>query len=258
MMRMAVASFAGDYVPGDYGSASQAKERKVKSSHDETSIERYATADGKGYLIEGGNIGAKKENLKLMKEGTLLHLYKTLYDEDGDPLVSHYKWQVPFDFDPISATGIINAKGEFSIYLNKPPTGGLDPNVAHEVTKINLLALSSSDSETLELKMKQNKDYILIEITPGQSAEEVTFTIKNNVLGLICKREVIGVDEEGEYKETLTEERTIKLPFPVPLASFFLETRAATEDLPAGYTLKVAKPTTKPDQQNVELAIVEK
>eukprot|EP01097_Dermamoeba_algensis_P003704 TRINITY_DN2536_c0_g1_i3.p1 TRINITY_DN2536_c0_g1~~TRINITY_DN2536_c0_g1_i3.p1 ORF type:complete len:483 (+),score=158.04 TRINITY_DN2536_c0_g1_i3:3167-4615(+) len=247
-MRMTVVSLAGAFVPGDYGEG-RTKDRKVHSSRDEFSIERYATPDGKGYLIEGGDVAAKKENLKLMKEGTFLHLYRTLHDEDGEAVVSHFRWQIPFDFDPITCTGLLKPNGHFFISLRRPTT--LDPNVPHEVTRFRTSAKADAEDEILDLKMKQNNTHILIDITPGTISEDVQVTIQNNILGLNCEREVTGEDEEGEYKQKLTEERSVKLPFPVGLSSFSLEPKEDNT-----FILKIAKPQTKPDQQNVEIPVL--
>jgi len=95
---------------------------KVNVERFHHSFNSFETPDKKGYLIPCGNLNtADKKQLKLFKEGKQLHFVKTV-EHEGEQFISDYRYDIPYDFDPISVTCNFNPfTSDIFLYLAKPP-----------------------------------------------------------------------------------------------------------------------------------------
>jgi uncharacterized protein YkwD len=249
-MRMVAAALAGNFVEGDE-EARKKREIKVNYEREQLSFSRFETPDKKGYLIPVGKLQAKLENLKLFKEARILHIERTLHTPEGEPLVSDYRYDIPYEFDPISVTAKLNpVTDELSIYLAKPE-GALDPNKEVEITSFAMGPNLSRPNEKMDMKSSQSADFVEFKCFSSTSKEEITVLLQGQAMILLAKRHVLAQDEQGEYTNVVTSKRSVKLPFPVSLSAFQLQ-RQGDE----GFTIKIMKPTSSiPPDAKVEIPI---
>jgi len=159
-------------------------------------------------------------------------------------LVSDYRYEVPYDFDPISVTGKLHPlTDELFIYLAKP-IGSLDPDKEELITTFTMLPNKSRPNEKMEIKNAQSPDFVLFTCTSSTCKEEISIFLKGKVLIILAKRFVETEEDDEVVSNVLTNKRSINLPFPVTLSAFNLERNG--ED---GFTIKIMKPTStvKPD-----------
>jgi hypothetical protein len=249
-LRMVDIALAGNYIEGDVEPVK--REIKVKTEKETLNFDRFETKDKSGYLIPVGNMFVGLNGLKLFKEGQILHVERTIVNEDNEALTSHFRFDVPFDFEPITVLARQNLNQELFLYIAKP-AGTPDPNQEIVITNFTLPPDPSRPNDKMDLKIQENQDFFLFSATPGKNKEEITIKLKGKSLTFDCKRTVIGVDEEGEFEKVVTAQRTINLPVPVPLRAFNLVSQGKD-----GFQLKITKPTssTKPGE-TVEIPIQE-
>jgi hypothetical protein len=250
---MCACALAGNYVEGDEEERAK-REVKVNYERETLKFDHFETPDKKGYLIPAGPMKCEIQQLKLFKEGKMLHVQKTIPSEEKneDPLVSDYRYNVPYDFDPIS----VSAKrhpltDELFIYLSKP-IGTLDPNKEEKITEFTMGPLASSPHDKMDMKNAQTADYILFNCFTSKCKEDVTILLKGKAMIIATQRYVVGEDEESEFTKTISAKRTVNLPFPVSLSAFSL-----VKDGNEGFSIKILKPTStvSPDAQ-VEVPIL--
>jgi hypothetical protein len=236
-MTMCAAALAGNYVEGD---EEQRAKREVKVNYEKVtdSFDKYETPDKKGYLIPAGNLKAKPQQLKLFKEGRQLHVVKIVPNEDGDPLTSDYRWDIPYDFEPISVTSKIHPlTDELFLYLAKP-IGSLDPEQEVKITSFTIGPNPKRSNNKMDMKSNQNADAVLFQCFSSTCREDITVFLKGKSLILTAKRYEVGQDEEGEFTNITTSKRTVNLPFPVTMSAFSL-VKGEEE-----FTIKILKPTS--------------
>jgi len=236
-MTMCCACLAANYVEGD---EEQRAKREVKVNYEKVteSFDKYETADKKGYMIPAGNLKAKPTQLKLHKEGRQLHVTKTIPNDDGDPLTSDYRWDIPYDFEPISVTAKIHPlTDELFLYLSKP-IGTLDPNQEVQITSFTIGPNPKRPNNKMDMKNTQNNDSVLFQCFSSTCREDITVFLKGKALIIAAKRYEVGQDEEGEFTNVTTSKKTVNLPFPVTLAAFSL-VKGEEE-----FTIKILKPTS--------------
>jgi len=249
-IRMVACALAGNFVEGD-AEARAKREIKVNVEKETLRFDRFETPDKQGYLIPVGQLQAKLDKLKLFKEGRQLHIERTIMSSDGDPLVSDFRYDVPYDFDPISVTGKLHPlTDEFFLYMAKP-AGSLDPNKEEHITTFTMEPNASSPHEKMDMKNAQAPDYIEFICSTSKSKEEITILLKGKTMILIAKRFVVQQDEEGEFTNVVTSKRSVNLPFPVTLSAFSLHQKGNE-----GFSIRIMKPTSsvKPDEK-VEIPI---
>jgi len=249
-MRMVAAALAGNFVEGD-DEARKKREIKVNIEREQLSFNRFETPDKKGYLIPVGKLQAKLENLKLFKEAKILHIERTLFTPDNEPLVSDYRYDIPYEYDPISVTAKHNPiSDELYLHLAKPE-GALDPTKEINITTFTMGPNLSRPNDKMDMKSSQNADFVQFQCLTSTSKEEITVLLQGQLMTLLAKREVIAQDEQGEYTTVATSKKAVKLPFPVSLSAFQLE-RKGDE----GFTIKIMKPTSSiPPDAKIEIPI---
>jgi len=238
-MLMVACALAGNYVEGDEEARAK-REVKVNVERDTQSFDRFETEDKKGYLIPCGNLNnAQHKQLKLFKEGKQLHFVKTV-DEEGDQLISDYRYDIPYDFEPISVTCKFHPlTSEVFLYLAKPP-GTLAADKEYPLTSFTMPANLKRPNNKMEMKSSQTPDYVLVQCISSTSKEEVTIILKGKQLIIISKRTEVVVDEEGEGTKIVSSTKTITLPFPVTSLDKFSLVSQGDE----GFSVKVARPTS--------------
>jgi len=249
-IRMVACALAGNFVEGDEA-ARQKREVKVNIERETLKFDRFETADKSGYLIPVGNLGVDVNNLKLFKEGRQLHIEKTVMTSDNEPLVSDYRYDVPYDFEPILVTSKLHPlTNELFLYLAKP-AGSLDPNKEEVITSFTMGPNLKRPNEKMEMTNSQTPDYIQFNCKSSTSKEEITIMLKGKVMIILAKRFVIQQDEQGEFENVITSKRSVNIPFPVTLGQFNL-----VREGDDGFSIKILKPTSSvaPDQK-VEIPI---
>src|SRR5690348_6102986 len=115
-------------------------------------------------MIPAGNLKCKLDNLKLFKEANILHIVKSMPNPDekeGPPLVSDYRWTVPYDFEAISVVAKMHPlSDEVFLYLAKP-IGSLDPDREIEVTSFTIGPNLKSPHSKMDMKNSVTQDYVL-------------------------------------------------------------------------------------------------
>jgi len=249
-MLMVACALAGNYVEGDEEARAK-REVKVNVERDTQNFNRFETPDKKGYLIPCGNLNnAQYKQLKLFKEGKQLHFVKTVEDE-GEQLISDYRYDIPYDFEPISVTCKFHPlTSEVFLYLAKPP-GTLDPDKEYEVTSFTMPANLKRPNNKMEMKNTQSTDHVIFQCISSTSKEDITILLKGKQLIIVSKRYEVIVDEEGEATNVVSSKKTVTLPFPVSLDKFSLVSQGDE-----GFSVKIAKPTSSvaPDAK-VEIPI---
>jgi len=189
--------------------------------------------------------------LKLFKEAKILHIERTLFTPDNEPLVSDYRYDIPYEFDPISVTAKLNPiTDELYLHLAKPE-GALDPTKEITITTFSMGPNLSRPNDKMEMKSSQNADFVQFQCFSSTSKEEITVLLQGQQMTLLAKREVVAQDEQGEYTTIATSKKAVKLPFPVSLSAFQLE-RKGDE----GFSIKIMKPTSSiPPDAKIEIPI---
>lgn len=251
-LKMCVVALAGNYLEGAEPERVP-REIKINTEKEDLSFDRFLTKDKSGYLVPVGKFYTTLDKIKVFKEGKSIHIERTVMTDDGEPLTSHFRYLVPFDFDPITVLAKFNElNNDMSFYITKP-AGALDPEKEVTLATYELGPTKGAKNEKMDFVSSETDDYWLFEGKSSSSTEVLTIKLKGKALTFITDRTVIGVDEEGEYETTATSKKTISLPFQVPLGSFSLSPNGKL-----GFTLKVLKPTSKvsPDAQ-VEIPVTE-
>jgi len=166
-------------------------------------------------------------------------------------LVSDFRYDVPYDFEPISVTAKLHPlTDELFLYLAKP-AGSLDPNKEETITTFTMGPNPKSSFEKMDMKNAATPDYIEFVCSTSTSKEEITILLKGKTMILLAKRFVIQQDEEGEFTNVVTSKRSVNLPFPVTLSAFSLNKKGDE-----GFSIRIMKPTSsvKPDEK-VEIPI---
>jgi hypothetical protein len=249
-IRMVACALAGNFVEGDEA-ARQKREVKVNYEKEALKFDRFETPDKAGYMIPVGSLQTTVDKLKLFKEGRQLHIQKTVMSADNEPLVSDYRYDVPYDFEPISVTAKLHPlSDELFLYLEKP-AGSLDPNKEEKITEFTMAANLKSKFEKMDMKNTQNDEAILFTCLSSTCKEDIQVLLKGKTMILVAKRYVVQQDEEGEFENILTSKRSVNLPFPVTRAAFNL-----TRDGNEGFSIKILRPTSSvaPDAK-VEIPI---
>jgi len=241
-MTVCACALAGNYVEGD---EEQRAKREIQVNREErkAKFDDFETEDKKGYLINAGNLKCEHINLKLFKEANVLHIVKTMPnpdEKDGPPLVSDYRWTVPYDFEPISVLSKMHPlSNEVFLYLSKP-LGSLDPDKEIEVTSFTMGPNLKRPNNKMDMKNSMTQDYVLFQCFSSTCKEDVSVCLKGKTLIIGTKRYEVGQDDEGEFTNISNAKKSVNLPFPVTLSAFSL-----TSQGDEGFTIKILKPTTK-------------
>jgi uncharacterized protein YkwD len=249
-IRMVACALAGNFVEGD-ADARAKREVKVNYEKETLKFDRFETADKKGYLIPVGNLNVDLEALKLFKEGKQLHITKTVKSSDGEDLVSDYRYEVPYDFEPILVTAKLHPlTNELFLYLAKP-AGALDPNKEEVITSFTMGPNLKRTNDKMEMKNAQTPEYILFQCFASTCKEEISIMLKGKVMIILAKRFVLQQDEQGEYENVITSKRSVNIPFPVTLGQFNL-----LREGDDGFSIKIFRPTSSVSaDQKVEIPI---
>jgi len=240
-LRMCVVALAGNYLEGEEPEKVP-REIKYLNETENLSFERFLKKDNSGYLIPCDKLYTDIEKVKMFKEGKTVHIERTIVNEDNQELVSHFRWNVPFDFEPITVIAKFNSLNTDMNFFITKPLGTIDPNTEVKLTSYILGPTKGRANDKMDFKNSDVGDYWLFQCTSSSCKEELTIKLKGKTLTFENQRTIIAVDEEGEYETVSTSTRTINLPYQVPIAAFSLDGQGLE-----GFTLKVTKPTSNTD-----------
>jgi len=251
MGKMVAVAFAGNYVEGEDTGDKAPRVLKVNQIKEQVSFDSLETKDKKGYLVHVGKMFAQKDKLKLFKEGRILNLEKIVVADDGEPRVSNYRTDVPFDFEPVTVIAKLADDTSFHIFIPKP-AGSLNPNEVVVITQFSMGPIASKPNDKMTLAMEELPENYAFRCGASSCKEDITLKIQGKVLMFEAKRYVKGVDDQGEFEKVVTSTRKVSLPIPVGLSAFRIERDAD------GFSVKVIKPTSSVDPNaKIELPIQE-
>jgi len=183
----------------------------------------------------------------------MLHIVKTMPSDEKDaaPLVSDYRWTVPYDFEAISVVAKMHPlSNEVNLYLSKP-IGTLDPDREIEITSFTMGPNLKRPNNKMDMKNSQTQEFVLFQCFASTCKEDVVVSLKGKTLIITTKRYEVGQDEEGDFTNITSAKKSVNLPFPVTLSAFSL-----TSQGDEGFTIKILRPTVKVESKDpIEIPI---
>jgi len=93
-------------------------------------------------------------------------------------MVSHFRYNVPFDFDPITVIAKFNSlNSDLSFFLTKP-AGALDPNKEVVLTTYSLGPTKGRKNDKMDFKATENTELWQFNCTSSSCLEDLTIKLK--------------------------------------------------------------------------------
>lgn len=191
--RICVATLTSDY---------RDRDGEAKEAPSTPNVSLIKEEDGH-VTINGGATPGDKSRYRLVKKGKRLTLTSSEVNRS---------WDLPFDFHKDSVIARIDNTGHLLIEISK----GADTPVDTEallVAPAFTIGGSAGAGEKIQLAVRQDSDFIYVDICPSKFDEEVFVRTRGNAVEIESKHTEIEQTEGQTVKKGITSVQTLQLPF---------------------------------------------